>query len=51
MQILICILLGTAGGMGVWIARISNVVSYLSDSPETCMNCHVSKDYLQARGH
>lgn len=43
-QILICVLLGTAAGMGVVIARISNVVSYLSDSPETCMNCHVMTD-------
>jgi cytochrome c nitrite reductase small subunit len=27
--------------MGFAIARISNAVSYLSDDPTTCVNCHV----------
>ena len=31
-------------GMSVVVARISNATSYLSDSPETCMNCHVMTD-------
>ena len=35
---------GTVLGMAVWTARISNALSYLSDSPETCMNCHVMTD-------
>ncbi|MFC1762555.1 cytochrome c nitrite reductase small subunit [Planctomycetota bacterium] len=43
-QLLICVLVGTAAGMGVVIARISNIHSYLSDAPETCMNCHVMTD-------
>jgi len=35
---------GIALGMVVWVARISNAMSYLSDAPETCMNCHVMTD-------
>ncbi len=27
--------------MAILIARISNATSYLSDAPETCLNCHV----------
>lgn len=32
---------GVAIGLGVVVARIANSVSYLSDKPETCVNCHV----------
>jgi len=28
-------------GLGVYIIIASNAISYLSDSPETCINCHV----------
>jgi len=34
-------LLGVAAGLGVVVVRISNAASYLSDSPRTCINCHV----------
>lgn len=34
-------LLGLATGMGLVVAHISRATSYLSDSPETCVNCHV----------
>jgi cytochrome c nitrite reductase small subunit len=34
-------LLGVAAGMGVLVLQISRAASYLSDQPETCMNCHV----------
>lgn len=30
--------------MSLLLVRISNAVSYLSDAPETCMNCHVMTD-------
>jgi cytochrome c nitrite reductase small subunit len=33
--------IGMAGGMGLFVFHISRAASYLSDSPETCMNCHV----------
>lgn len=34
-------LLGIFTGLGCVVITISNAVSYLSDKPETCMNCHV----------
>jgi len=43
-QILIYALVGVAVGAAVVVARIANATSYLSDAPETCMNCHVMTD-------
>ena len=35
---------GVAVGMALLVARLANATSYLSDSPETCINCHVMTD-------
>lgn len=32
---------GVALGLGITVAHVSRATSYLSDSPETCVNCHV----------
>ncbi|UZR98905.1 cytochrome c nitrite reductase small subunit [Chondrinema litorale] len=37
----VIILLGIMVGLGVYIAKISNVTSYLTDDPKACINCHV----------
>lgn len=37
----VIVALGVFVGIGLFVLRISNAVSYLSDRPETCMNCHV----------
>ncbi len=37
----VTILIGIIVGMGALIFHISNASSYLSDEPETCINCHV----------
>jgi cytochrome c nitrite reductase small subunit len=37
----VIILLGIITGLGFHVFYISNAVSYLSDEPETCINCHV----------
>lgn len=37
----VIILLGIITGLGFHVFYISNAVSYLSDKPETCINCHV----------
>jgi cytochrome c nitrite reductase small subunit len=37
-------LIGVAVGLGFVTARLGNVASYLSDSPQTCVNCHVMTD-------
>lgn len=33
--------LGAAAGMGLFLVHASRATSYLSDDPETCVNCHV----------
>jgi cytochrome c nitrite reductase small subunit len=40
-KIPVIILLAAIFGLGAYIIYISNAVSYLSDEPETCINCHV----------
>lgn len=35
------IALGTFAGLGVVTIHVSRAPSYMSDAPETCMNCHV----------
>lgn len=33
--------IGVTIGLGLFVLHISRAASYLSDAPETCMNCHV----------
>jgi cytochrome c nitrite reductase small subunit len=35
------IALGTFAGLGILTIHVSRAPSYMSDAPETCMNCHV----------
>ncbi len=37
----VIITVGVMVGLGIYIINISNAISYLSDEPETCINCHV----------
>jgi cytochrome c nitrite reductase small subunit len=37
----VIIILGIFIGLSAYTAYISNFTSYLSDKPETCMNCHI----------
>ncbi|MBK8944696.1 MAG: cytochrome c nitrite reductase small subunit [Ignavibacteriae bacterium] len=37
----VIILLGIIVGLGINILHISNAVSYLSDDPKACINCHI----------
>jgi len=37
----VAILLGMFFGLAAYTVKVSNAVSYLSDEPETCINCHV----------
>lgn len=43
-QVFFYVLIGVGAGTATVLVRISNAVSYLSDSPETCINCHVMTD-------
>lgn len=40
-QTAVVILTGIIVGLGAYIIYISNAVSYLSDDPKACINCHV----------
>jgi len=37
----VIILLGIITGLGLMVVKISNAASYMSDNPDTCINCHV----------
>ena len=43
-QTAVCVSIGVAAGMAIVVARAANAASYLSDAPETCVNCHVMTD-------
>ncbi|MCU0317276.1 MAG: cytochrome c nitrite reductase small subunit [Fimbriimonadaceae bacterium] len=43
--------LGVFAGLGFYVAHISRATSYLSDKPETCINCHVMKPYYASWQH
>jgi len=43
-QVAVYVSLGICIGIAVLLARIANAASYLSDAPQTCMNCHVMTD-------
>lgn len=37
----VIVLLGIFAGVGIFVFYLSKAPSYLSDKPETCMNCHI----------
>jgi cytochrome c nitrite reductase small subunit len=45
------ILLGLFCGLGLLLAHTSRATTYMIDSPETCMNCHVITDAYVSHGH
>jgi len=47
----VIILLGIFTGIGFYVLYISNSLSYLSDKPETCVNCHVMNSYYASWQH
>ncbi len=50
-QLPVIILLGILVGLGLFIFRISNAASYLSDDPRTCVNCHVMNPQYATWAH
>ena len=47
----VVLILGVIVGLSLYIYRISNAVSYLSDNPETCINCHVMNPQYATWNH
>jgi len=50
-QVPVILLLGVIVGLGLYILRISNAASYLSDDSETCVNCHVMNPQYATWSH
>ncbi len=47
----VSLILGILLGLGVYILIVSNSLSYLSDNPKTCINCHIMKPQLATWQH
>lgn len=47
----VIVLLGAFCGIVVYAAIVSNAVSYLSDSPATCVNCHIMAPHYATWQH
>lgn len=45
------VLLGMLSGVGAFTFGYGRGASYLSNNPETCVNCHVMQDHLDAWQH
>lgn len=43
--------LGLAGGVGLFTFGYGKGAAYLSNNPETCINCHVMQDYYDSWQH
>lgn len=50
-QVPVIILLGIFVGMAIFTFRTSRAWSYLSDDPETCMNCHIMAPQFATWSH
>lgn len=47
----VSILLGILFGLIIYVFYISNAYSYLSDNPDTCVNCHIMKPQKATWAH
>ena len=50
-KIIVIIIGGVICGLGAYTAYASRFASYLSDDPETCMNCHIMAPYYASWNH
>ena len=44
-------MLGVLAGLGIFLTHKSNALSYLSDDPATCVNCHIMGSYYAGHAH
>lgn len=47
----VIILLGVIFGIGIFVFKTSKAYSYLSDKPETCVNCHIMAPQYATYAH
>lgn len=50
-RIPLLIVFGAIAGFGIHIIIISNALSYMSEEPETCVNCHVMQSQFATWNH
>lgn len=50
-QLTAIIIMGAGIGLIAYLFKASNAVSYLSDDPETCINCHVMRPQYATWNH
>jgi cytochrome c nitrite reductase small subunit len=50
-RFVVIVLFGIFTGLCFYVLYISNSLSYLSDKPETCVNCHVMNSYYASWQH
>ncbi len=48
---LIAVMLGVLVGLGAFTFGYGNGASYLSNNPETCVNCHVMQEHMDSWQH
>lgn len=48
LSLTVAVLIGAAGGVGVFTFGYAEGASYLTNRPEACANCHVMKKHLDA---
>lgn len=46
-----CVMVGIAGGLGVFTFSYANGASYLSNDPVACVNCHVMREQYEGWQH
>lgn len=47
----VSLMIGIIVGLGIYLAKISRVHSYLSDDPKACINCHVMNTAYDTWSH
>lgn len=45
---LLCVGVGALGGIGLYTFRFAEGLSYLSNDPKACMNCHVMREHYDS---
>ncbi len=44
----ICVVVGVLLGVGLYTFRYAEGLSYLSNDPKTCMNCHIMREHYDS---
>ena len=48
LTVAVALLIGAAGGLGLFVVGYADAFSYLRDDPDACANCHVMRVHLDA---